>query len=160
MSNAENENYSKLVAQNRKAHYEYEILEKFEAGIMLTGSEVKSLRNGKASIAEAFADIDGKNILLRNMTISRYNEASGQNHEEKRPRKLLLHKSEINKLIGKIQVKGLTLVPLTVYFNKKNLVKLELALVKGKKLHDKRETEKKRDWNKQKARVLKTANKN
>lgn len=150
--------YRKVVAQNKRAFYEYHIEEKFEAGIVLTGSEVKSLRAGKANIADSFADTDGTGLFLRQAHIAKYGAANRWNHEETRVRRLLLHKSEIQKLIGKLKTKGLTLVPISMYFNEKNLVKVELGLGKGKKLHDKRETEKKRDWQRQKGRMLKGAN--
>ncbi len=155
MSNNNDTLYKKLIAQNRRARFEYEIEDKFEVGIVLQGSEVKSLRAGKVSIAEAFADINGDEVFLYNMSISHYKEANRWNHLEKRPRKLLLHKQQIRKLIGKLKIKGLTLIPLNLYFNDKSLVKLELALAKGKKLYDKRESEKKRDWQRQKARLEK-----
>jgi SsrA-binding protein len=147
--------YRKVVAQNKRAYYEYHIEEKMEAGIVLTGSEVKSLRSGKANIGDAFADTDGKAIYLRQCHIAKYGAANRWNHDETRVRTLLLHKGEIQRLIGKLQTKGLTLIPLQMYFNDKNLVKIELGLGKGKKLHDKRETEKKRDWQRQKGRMLK-----
>ena len=149
--------YRKVIAQNRKAYYEYQIEEKIEAGIVLTGSEVKSLRAGKANISDAFADTDGTAIFLRQAHIAKYSAANRWNHDETRVRTLLLHRSEIRKLIGKLKTKGLTLIPLTVYINAKNLIKVELGLGKGKKQHDKRETEKQRDWNRQKGRVLKGA---
>ena len=106
--------YRKVIAQNRRARFEYEIGDIFEAGIVLTGSEVKSLRAGKANINEAYADTDGKNIILRQAYIAKYGQASYLNHEEKRPRLLLLKKREINRLIGTVQVKGLTIVPLSL----------------------------------------------
>ena len=142
------------VAENRKARYQYEIQDTFEAGIVLTGSEVKSLREGKSNIAESYATEEGGEIYIINAYIPAYKEANRFNHEERRPRKLLLHKREIAKLIGAIQREGMTLVPLRLYFNDKGRAKIEIALGRGKKLHDKRQTEKTRDWGRQKARLL------
>ena len=144
----------KTVAENRKARFHYEIGEKFEAGIALTGSEVKSLRAGKAAIAESYADTRRGEIWLINSNITEYLQAGRFNHTPKRPRKLLLHKRQISKLIGAVEREGMTLVPLKLYFNDKGRAKVELALAKGKKLHDKRETEKKRDWQREKGRLL------
>lgn len=144
----------KVVAENRKARHAYEILETFEAGIALTGSEVKSLRQGKANIAESYATEQGGEMYVINAHIPAYAEANRFNHEERRPRKLLLHKREIAKLIGAIRREGMTLVPLRLYFNDRGRAKLELALARGRKLHDKREVEKARDWDRQKARLL------
>ena len=144
----------KVVAENRKARFNYEIGEKFEAGIALTGSEVKSLRVGKAAIAESYADARRGEIWLINSNITEYLQAGRFNHAPKRARKLLLHKRQINKLIGAVEREGMTLVPLKLYFNDKGRAKVELALAKGKKLHDKRETEKKRDWAREKGRLL------
>lgn len=145
---------SRIVADNRKARFNYMILETFEAGITLTGTEVKSLRRGKAMIAESYATPQGEEIYLINAHIPEYLEANRFNHEPRRPRKLLLHRKQINKLMGGVHREGLTLVPLKIYFNDKGRAKLELALAKGKKLHDKRETEKARDWNREKGRLL------
>lgn len=145
----------KVVAQNRRASFDYHILEKYEAGIVLTGTEVKSLRAGKASIGEAHADLLEGAIYLFNANIPEYLQANQFNHYAKRPRKLLLHKDEIKKLIGKIKIKGLTLVPLSLYFNEKNRVKCEIAIAQGKKLYDKRETIKQREWERNKAKELK-----
>ena len=144
----------KVVADNRKARFNYEIGDTFEAGIVLTGSEVKSLRAGKATIAESYADARGGELWLINSNISEYKQAGRFNHVPKRPRKLLLHKRQVNKLIGAVEREGMTLVPLKLYFNDKGRAKVELALAKGKKLHDKRETEKKRDWAREKGRLL------
>src|SRR5471030_2967773 len=135
----------KIVADNRKARFNYEIGEVIEAGIALTGTEVKSLRNGRATIAESYADARNGEIWLINANIPEYLQASRFNHAPKRARKLLLHKRQISKLIGAVEREGMTLVPLKLYFNEKGRAKVELALAKGKKLHDKRETEKKRD---------------
>jgi len=144
----------KIIAENRKARYEYEIINVFEAGIALAGSEVKSLRRGASNIAESYASEHGGELFIINAYIPGYAQANRFNHVERRPRKLLLHKREINKLIGAVRREGMTLVPLKLYFNDQGRAKLELALAKGKKLHDKRETEKARDWGRQKARLL------
>jgi SsrA-binding protein len=144
----------KIVAENRKARFHYSIEETVEAGVMLTGTEVKSARNGKSTIAESYADSKGGEIWLVNANIPEYLQANRFNHEPRRSRKLLLHKRQINKLIGAIERDGMTLIPLKMYFNEKGRLKLELALAKGKKLHDKRETEKKRDWSREKGRLL------
>ncbi len=144
----------KVVADNRKARYNFSIEDTFEAGIMLHGTEVKSLRTGKANIAESYASHEGGELFLINAYIPEYSGGNRFNHEPRRPRKLLMKKREIGKLMGSVQKDGLTLIPLKLYFNKRGLAKLELALAKGKKVHDKRETEKKRDWNRQKARLM------
>ncbi len=144
----------KLIAENRKARFNYHIEDVLEAGLVLTGTEVKSLREGKANIAEAYASEEGGEIFLINAYIPEYSQANRFNHEPRRPRKLLLHRRQINRLIGAVQRQGMTLVPLKLYFNKKGLAKLELALAKGKKLHDKRQTARDRDWARQKARIL------
>jgi SsrA-binding protein len=145
----------KIAAQNRKARFNYEIGETFEAGIMLTGSEVKSLRTGKATIAESYADAKGGELWLINANIPEYRQSGPHNnHEPKRHRKLLLHKRQINKLIGAVERDGMTLVPLKLYFNERGRAKIEIALGRGKKLHDKRETAKKRDWARQKSRLM------
>ena len=144
----------KVVAENRRARFEYEIVDVYEAGIALAGSEVKSLRRGASNIAESYASEHGGEIFIVNAYIPGYAQANRFNHEERRPRKLLLHKKEINKLIGAVRREGMTLVPLKLFFNDRGRAKLELALARGKKLHDKRETEKARDWGRQKARLL------
>ena len=144
----------KVVASNRKARHDYTILETVEAGMALTGTEVKSLRVGKAAIAEAYADTRGGEIWLLNSNIPEYLQASRFNHAPKRPRKLLLHRREIAKLIGAVERQGMTLVPLKLYFNAKGRAKIELALARGKKLHDKRETEKRRSWERERGRLL------
>jgi SsrA-binding protein len=133
-----------VVARNRKARFEYDLLEKVEAGIVLTGTEVKSLRNGKASLEEAYAGIDRGEVWLYGCDIPEYLQANRMNHKPKRPRKLLLHRAEIQKLIGKASEKGLTLVPLSLYF-KKGIAKVELSVARGRKLYDKREALKKQD---------------
>ena len=144
----------KVVADNRKARFNYEIGEVFEAGLALTGSEVKSLRGGKATIAESYADARGDEIWLINSNIPEYLQAARFNHAPKRPRKLLLHRRQIDKLMGAVEREGMTLVPLKLYFNDKGRAKIEIALGRGKKLHDKRETERKRSWQREKGRLL------
>jgi SsrA-binding protein len=144
----------KLVAENRKARFNYEIEEKLEAGIVLLGSEVKSMRAGKANIAESYASDDGGEIYLINAHINEYAQAGRANHAPTRPRKLLLHKRESARLLGAIQRQGMTLVPLRLYFNARGIAKVQLGLARGKKLHDKRDTEKKRDWDRQKGRLM------
>lgn len=149
----------KTVAQNRRARFDYEILETVEAGIMLSGSEVKSLRFGKASINESYAgEMGGEfagELYLFNANIPEYLEAHQFNHFPKRPRKLLLHKRQIRKFLGSVHKKGMTLVPLSIYFNERGKAKVELALGKGKNVVDKRQTIKDRDWARDKARILK-----
>lgn len=144
----------KIVADNRKARFNYEIGERFEAGLVLTGSEVKSLRAGRATIAEAYADARGGEIWLINANIPEYRQAGPFNHAPKRPRKLLLHQHQINRLAGAVEREGMTVVPLRLYFNEKGRAKLEIALAKGKKLHDKRETLKRRSWERERGRLL------
>ena len=151
---AKPETKSKVVADNRKARFNYAIDETFEAGVALTGSEVKSLRSGKASIAEAYAATRDGELWLMNSNITEYKQAGRFNHAPKRPRKLLLHRRQINKLIGAVEREGMTVVPLKLYFNEKGRAKVEIALAKGKKLHDKRETVKKRDWGREKGRLM------
>jgi len=151
---AKTERKIKVVADNRKARFNYEIGEVFEAGIILTGTEVKSLRSGKATIAESYADSRGGEIWLINSNIPEYLQASRFNHEPKRRRKLLLHKNQVNKLAGAVEREGMTLVPLRLYFNERGRAKLELALARGKKLHDKRETLKKRSWDRERGRLM------
>ncbi len=149
-----NQRAIKVVAENRKARFNYAIEETLEAGLVLTGTEVKSIRTGKATIAESYADSRGGEIWLVNANIPEYLQANRFNHEPRRDRKLLLHKRQMNKLLGAIEREGMTLIPLKLYFNERGRAKLELALAKGKKLHDKRETEKKRDWSREKGRLL------
>jgi SsrA-binding protein len=144
----------KLVAENRKARFNYEIEEKLEAGIQLLGSEVKSLRTGKANIADAYASSEGGELYLINAHIAEYTQSGRAHHDPTRRRKLLLHRREMGRLAGAIQKEGMTLVPLKLYFNARGIAKVELGLGKGKKLHDKRETEKKRDWDRQKGRLM------
>ena len=151
---AKAESNFRVVVQNRKARFNYQLGETFEAGIALTGSEVKSLRQGKAAIAESYADSRSGEIWLVNANIPEYLQAGRFNHAPKRARKLLLHRRQINKLIGAVEREGMTLVPLKLYFNEKGRAKLELALARGKKLHDKRETERKRSWERERGRLL------
>lgn len=141
----------KLIAVNRKARFSYFIEDTVEAGLMLKGSEVKSIRLGSVNIADAYAAQHKDGIYLMQSYIAELKTASRWGHEPMRPRKLLLHKQQIRKLFGKLKVKGYSLVPLSLYFNNKNIVKVELAVVKGKKEHDKRETIKERDWQRQKS---------
>ena len=149
-----NERPIKVVAENRKARFNYAIEDTIETGIALTGTEVKSIRNGKTTIAESYADSKDGEIWLINANIPEYLQANRFNHEPKRPRKLLLHRRQIDKLIGAVERDGMTLVPLKLYFNEKGRAKIELALARGKKLHDKRETEKKRSWERERGRLL------
>src|ERR1700758_5625339 len=144
----------RVVADNRKARFNYFIDETMEAGVALTGTEVKSLRQGKATIGESYADARDGEIWLINSNIPEYLQANRFNHTPKRPRKLLLHRRQINRLVGAVEREGMTLVPLKLYFNEQGRAKLELALAKGKKLHDKRESEKKRDWSREKGRLM------
>jgi SsrA-binding protein len=144
----------KIVADNRKARFNYEIGETFEAGVALTGTEVKSLRSGKATIAESFAVSRDGELWLQNSNIPEYLQASRFNHAPKRPRKLLLHKRQLAKLIGAVEREGMTIVPLKLYFNLKGRAKVEIALARGKKLHDKRETERKRSWDRERSRLM------
>jgi len=144
----------KIIAENRKARYAYAIDETLEAGIMLVGSEVKSLRGGKTTIGESYAHAKDGELWLVNSYIPEYSQASRFNHEPKRPRKLLVHKREANRLAAAIQREGMTLIPLKLYFNAKGRAKIEIGIAKGKKLHDKRETEKNRDWERDKARLM------
>jgi SsrA-binding protein len=146
---------NKTIALNRKARHEYHIEEVIEAGLVLVGTEIKSLRAGRGSIAESFASNIGNELFLFHTHIQEYEKANPLfNHESKRPRKLLLHKRQSNKLLGKIKTKGYTLVPLSIYFNERNKVKVELALAKGKQFFDKRAAIKDREWKREKARIL------
>lgn len=144
----------KVVTENRKARHDYFIEETYEAGIALTGTEVKSLRLGRANLQDSFARVENGEVFLYNMHISPYDQGNRFNHDPKRVRKLLMHKSEIRRLIGKTQEKGLTLVPLKVYFNPRGLAKLELALARGKKLYDKRDAMAERDAKREMAKAL------
>ena len=144
----------RVIAHNRKARFNYQIGEVFEAGLALTGTEVKSLRQGKATIGESYADSRGGEIWLLNATIPEYLQGGRFNHAPKRPRKLLLHKRQIGKLAGAVEREGMTIVPLKLYFNDKGRAKIELAVARGKKLHDKRETERKRSWERERGRLM------
>jgi SsrA-binding protein len=145
----------RLVAENRKARYEYFVTDSVEAGLQLTGTEVKSLRKGQANIAESYAAAEEGGLWLINAYIPEY-QGAGRffQHEPRRKRRLLLHKNEIHKLLIAVERQGRTLIPLELYFNARGIAKLKLALAEGKKLHDKRETSKQRDWNREKARLM------
>jgi SsrA-binding protein len=145
---------TKIVAENRRARFEYHIDEVFEAGIALTGTEVKSLRFGEGSIAESYAEIRDGQAWLVNSNIPEFSHGNRFNHVPKRPRKLLLNAREISKLLGAVERKGMTMVPLTVYFNSRGRAKVELALAKGRQAHDKRQVLKDRDWQRDKARLM------
>ncbi|HEY0622172.1 SsrA-binding protein SmpB [Sphingomonas sp.] len=144
----------KIVAENRKARFEYFIEDTYEAGIALQGTEVKALRFGEGSIAESYAEIRGEQAWLVNANIPEFSHGNRFNHEPKRPRKLLLHLRQIEKLHGAVAREGMTLVPLSIYFNSRGRAKVELALAKGKKTHDKRESIKERDWKREQGRLL------
>lgn len=144
----------KIVAENRKARFEYFIEDTYEAGIALQGTEVKALRFGEGSIAESYAEIRGEQAWLVNANIPEFTHGNRFNHEPKRPRKLLLHLRQIEKLHGAVAREGMTLVPLSIYFNSRGRAKVELALAKGKKTHDKRESIKERDWKREQGRLL------
>ncbi len=145
---------SKLIAENRRARFDYFLDQTFEAGLALTGTEVKALRLGRANIAESYAATEGREIVLINAYIPEYGPANRFNHEPRRHRKLLLHRKEIDRLLAAIQREGRTLIPTKLYFNEKGRVKLELSLAKGKKLHDKRESEADRDWKREQGRLM------
>jgi len=145
----------KVIAMNRKARHNYHIEEEFEAGIVLLGSEVKSLRSAESNIADSYAEVKGREVFLVNCYIKEYEQANRFNHESRRVRKLLLNRKEINKMSSAVQRKGMTIVTLKLFFNDKNKAKVMLGLAKGKKLHDKRASDKEKDWNRQKARLLK-----
>lgn len=152
---AKTESGRRLIAENRKARFEYIIADSLEAGVVLTGTEVKSLRKGQANIAESYAAVEDGGLWLINSYIAEYPGAGPFfQHEPRRKRKLLLKAREIHKLAIAVDRQGMTLVPLELYFNDRGIAKLKLALVKGKKLHDKREDEKKRDWQREKARLM------
>lgn len=150
----ENKNY-KVIAENRRARYDYAIESDIEVGIMLMGSEVKSLRTGQSNIAESYASVDNSELWLTNAYIAPYNPAKTWGHEERRKRKLLVSRKELGRLWSATQREGMTLVPLVMYFNDRGLVKLKLGVAKGKKNHDKRASDAKRDWGRQKQRLLK-----
>jgi SsrA-binding protein len=151
---ADHENGSPPVAQNRRARRDYFIEETLEAGIALVGTEVKSVRGGKVSLAEAYAGPKDGDLYLLNCTIDEYPNSRHFNHEPRRPRKLLVHRRERDRLLGAVKREGMTLVPLKIYFNARGRAKLQLGLAKGRKKHDKRQLEKARDWQRQKARVM------
>jgi SsrA-binding protein len=144
----------KTVAENRRARFDYYIEDVFEAGIMLTGTEVKSLRFGQGSIVESYAEIRNGEAWLVNSNVPEFSHGNRYNHEPKRPRKLLLHEREIDRLQGAVERKGMTLVPLSIYFNSRGRAKVELALAKGKNAADKRQTIKERDWKREQARIM------
>ncbi len=145
---------AKVIAENRRARFDYFLEDNLEAGIQLLGTEIKSLRMGRANIAESYASVEGREIVLINADIPPYVQANRFNHEPRRPRKLLLHRKQIDKLIGAVQKDGQTIIPLKLYLNDDGKAKLEIALAKGKKLHDKREASADRDWQRDKARLL------
>lgn len=145
---------TKLIAENRRARFDYFLEESFEAGLSLTGSEVKSLRAGKANIAESYASADGDQITLVNAYIPEYGPANRFNHEPRRPRRLLLHRKQIDKLLGAVRRDGRTIIPVKLYWNDKGLAKLELALAKGKSAPDKRQTVADRDWKREQGRLM------
>ncbi|MBO9377202.1 SsrA-binding protein SmpB [Sphingomonas histidinilytica] len=144
----------KVVAENRRARFDYFLEQFFEAGIALTGTEVKSLRFGEGSIAESYAEVKDDQVWLVNSNVPEFSHGNRFNHEPKRPRKLLLHAREIDKMRNAVSREGMTLIPLSIYFNGRGRAKVELALAKGKKLHDKRDTEKERDWKREQQRLL------
>lgn len=144
----------KTVAENRKARFSYEVMDTYEAGLALTGTEVKSLREGHANIQESYASAEDGEIWLINSYVPEYLQGNRFNHEPRRRRKLLLKKKEMAKLAQAVEREGMTMVPLKIYFNERGRAKLLLAVARGKKLHDKRETEKKRDWEREKARLM------
>jgi SsrA-binding protein len=148
----------RYVAQNRRARHDYLIEDTLEAGLVLHGSEVKVLRSGQASIAEAYADEEGGELYLVNANIPEYAAAAHFTHEPRRPRKLLLHRKEVNRLLGAIRRQGVTLVPLSIYFNDKGRAKVALGLARGKRKADKRQAEKTRDWRRDRARILRARN--
>lgn len=154
MSKDNNDAY-KVIALNRKARHNYHIEEEFEAGIQLFGSEVKSLRAGESNITDSYAEVKDGEVFLINCYIKEYEQANRFNHGARRVRKLLLHRKQINKMMAAVQRKGMTIVTLKLYFNEKNRAKVLIGLARGKKLHDKRASEKEKDWNLQKSRLLK-----
>ncbi|MDF2495686.1 SsrA-binding protein SmpB [Sphingomonas sp.] len=144
----------KIVAENRRARFDYAIDTTYEAGIVLTGTEVKSLRFGEGSIAESYAEVGDNGVWLINSNVPEFSHGNRYNHEPKRPRKLLLHEREVRKLHGAVAREGMTLVPLMIYFNSQGRAKVELALAKGRKAHDKREAIKERDWKREAGRLM------
>ena len=154
MAKAKQDPNYKVIVENRRARFDYAIVEDLECGIVLTGSEVKSLRVNSANIAESYAGVEESELWLVNSYIARYEQARIFGHEERRRRKLLVSKREVAKLWAETQRKGMTLVPLVLYFNYRGMVKMKLGIAKGKKLHDKRADDAKRDWGRQKQRLL------
>jgi SsrA-binding protein len=152
---ASNSDGHRLAAENRKARFSYHIVNTIEAGIALTGTEIKSLRGGRSNITDSYAAPYGTDLFLYNAYVPEYLQANRFNHETRRPRRLLLHRREIDRLIGAVERDGMTLVPLDIHFNEKGRAKVTLALAKGKNAADKRETEKEREWNREKSRLLK-----
>lgn len=146
---------NRTVAENRKARFNYEVIDTIEAGLMLTGTEVKSLRQGQANIQESYASVEGGEIWLINSYLPEYLQGNRFNHEPRRRRKLLLNKREMARMAQSVEREGMTMVPLKIYFNERGRAKLLLAIARGKKLHDKRQTEKQRDWAREKGRLLK-----
>ncbi|MEH6665356.1 MAG: SsrA-binding protein SmpB [Brevundimonas sp.] len=148
------ESPTRTIAENRRARFDYFLEDHMEAGIALLGTEIKALRDGRANIAESYAAVEGREIVLVNADIPPYKQANRFNHEPRRHRKLLLHRKQIDKLIGAVQREGRTIIPLRLYLNERGVAKLEIALAKGKKIHDKREAVAERDWQRDKARLL------
>jgi SsrA-binding protein len=148
----------RYVAQNRRARHDYLIEQTLEAGLVLHGTEVKVLRTGQASIAEAYAQPEGGELFLVNANIPEYGSSAHFNHQPRRPRKLLLHRKELNRLMGAIRREGVTIVPLSIYFNERGRAKIELGLARGKRKADKRQAERDRDWQRSRARLLRTRN--
>jgi SsrA-binding protein len=151
----EKDSFEKAVATNRKAYHDYFVEEKFEAGIMLQGTEVKSLRDGRVNLQDSYASVKGGEAFLHHCHISPYSHGNIMNHEPLRTRKLLLHRKEINKLLSKTQQQGLTLIPLRIYFSKRGLAKVEIGLAKGKKQHDRRASIKSREASREVERAMK-----
>ena len=148
------ESPTKTIAENRRARFDYFLEDHMEAAIALLGTEIKALRDGRANIAESYAAVEGREIVLVNADIPPYKQANRFNHEPRRHRKLLLHRKQIDKLIGAVQREGRTIIPVRLYLNERGMAKLEIALAKGKKIHDKREAVAERDWQRDKARLL------
>jgi SsrA-binding protein len=148
------EKQRKVIADNRRARFDYEILDTYEAGIQLQGPEVKSLRAGRSSLSDSYATVERGELLLINAYIPEYREANRFNHETRRPRKLLLHRKEIDRLANAVQREGLTIVPLKLFFNPRGRAKVDLALARGKRAHDKRQTQKERSWQRERQRLL------
>ena len=152
------DSHRRVVAQNKKARFNYKILETFEAGIMLKGTELKPIRDGRINLADAFAEGLRGELFLMNCNIAEYNKSGVFGHNPLRPRKLLLHRRQVNKLLGALKVGGQTVVPLSIYFNERNYLKVEIAIASGKKLYDKRADIKQREWDREKLSLLKKRN--